>query len=127
MKRMRQVSMMIFALTLTTACDESRRDRVGSLPKRGAADDTNSVARKVGEIQDLHAPESVKYDSLQDVFFISNIQGVGSARDDHGFIVRVSAAAYGNPEMFAESGKNGVELHAPKGMALQGDTLWVAD
>jgi sugar lactone lactonase YvrE len=29
--------------------------------------------------------------------------------------------------MFAESGKNGVTLHAPKGMAIKGDTLWVAD
>jgi hypothetical protein len=29
--------------------------------------------------------------------------------------------------MFIEGGKNGVTLNAPKGMAIVGDTLWVAD
>jgi sugar lactone lactonase YvrE len=29
--------------------------------------------------------------------------------------------------VFVEAKKNGVTLHAPKGMAIQGDTLWVAD
>jgi sugar lactone lactonase YvrE len=115
------------ALAILTACDDSRKDQVGSLPKVGARDDTNSVARKVGEIQDLHAPESVKYDSAQDVFFISNIQGVGSNKDGHGFIARAPASNYGAVTIFAQSGKGGVELHAPKGMAIQGDTLWVAD
>src|SRR5256886_13499427 len=28
---------------------------------------------------------------------------------------------------FIEGGHNGVTLHAPKGLALLGDTLWVAD
>jgi sugar lactone lactonase YvrE len=68
----------------------------------------------------------VRYDSLQDVFFISNIQGVGSAKDNHGFIVRVAAANYSGQSIFVQSGRSG-ELHAPKGMAIQGDTLWVAD
>jgi sugar lactone lactonase YvrE len=94
--------------------------------KRGEADDSSSVAQKVGEIQDLHAPESVRYDSAQDVFFISNIQGLGSTKDNHGFIVRASAADYRQMSIFAQSGR-GVELNAPKGMAIQGDTLWVAD
>jgi sugar lactone lactonase YvrE len=112
---------------LAAICDDSANQRVGSVPKRGASDDTNSVARKVGEIQDLHAPESVRYDSAQDVFFISNIQGVGSRKDAHGFIARVEASDYGQITIFAQSGKNGAQLNAPKGMALQGDTLWVAD
>jgi sugar lactone lactonase YvrE len=115
------------AVAILAACDDSRNQRVGSLPKRGASDDTNSVARKVGEIQDLHAPESVKYDSAQDVFFISNIQGVGSNKDGHGFIARVPASDYGAITIFAQSGRGGVQLNAPKGMAIQGDTLWVAD
>jgi sugar lactone lactonase YvrE len=115
------------AIAIVGACDDSSNQRVGSLPKRGASDDTNSVARKVGEIQDLHAPESVKYDSSQDVFFISNIQGAGSNKDGHGFIARVPASDYGDVTIFAQSGKGGVQLNAPKGMAIQGDTLWVAD
>jgi hypothetical protein len=120
-------SLVLLAASTFAACDDSSRQRVGSLPKRGPSDDTNSVARKVGEIEDLHAPESVKYDSVQDVFFISNIQGVGSNKDGQGFIAKVDAANYSRIEIFAQGGKGGVQLNAPKGMALQGDTLWVAD
>jgi sugar lactone lactonase YvrE len=123
---MKAMTFIVGAALTVSACDEAVSRRTGSIRKRGAPDDTNSVARKVGEIVDLHAPESVKYDSLQDVFFISNIQGVGSAKDDHGFIVRVAAANYSAQSIFVQSGKSG-ELHAPKGMAIQGDTLWVAD
>src|SRR5688572_31533056 len=125
MKATRLVPLVLVAATLAAVCDDSSRRPVGALPKRGASDDTNSVARKVGEIQDLHAPESVKYDSAQDVFFISNIQGIGSNKDGRGFIARTPASNYGAVTIFAQSGKGGIELHAPKGMAIQGDTLWV--
>jgi hypothetical protein len=122
----RHLRFLILVATTVSACKGSDRDHVTILTKRGAADDSSSTARKVGEIQDLHAPESVKYDSIQDVFFISNIQGLGSTKDNHGFIVRASAADYRQMSIFVQSG-NGVELNAPKGMAIQGDTLWVAD
>jgi sugar lactone lactonase YvrE len=55
------------------------------------------------------------------------MQGLGSDKDNHGFILRVSAADYRRMSIFAQSGQGGVELNAPKGMAIQGDTLWVAD
>lgn len=115
------------AAAMQLACGDSERTGVSTFAKDKSADDTNSVARKVGEIEDLHAPESVKYDSLQDIFFVSNMQGLGSDKDNHGFILRVSAANYREMSIFAQSGKSGVELNAPKGMAIQGDTLWVAD
>jgi sugar lactone lactonase YvrE len=110
----------------SVACRGSEDEQVGIATKRGALVDSSSAAHKVGEIQDLHAPESVRYDSAQDVFFISNIQGLGSTKDNHGFIVRASAADYKQMSIFVKSG-GGVELNAPKGMAIQGDTLWVAD
>ena len=86
-----------------------------------------SGARLVGGIVALHGPESVRYDPDQDVLFISNMYGYGSAKDDNGYIVRASAADPSNAEIFAEGGRNGVTLNAPKGMAIHGDTLWVAD
>lgn len=113
--------------TVLAACGDSERTGVTVFAKDKSSDDTNSVARKVGEIEDLHAPESVKYDSLQDIFFVSNMQGLGSNKDNHGFILRVSAADYRQMSIFAQSGQSGVQLNAPKGMAIQGDTLWVAD
>jgi hypothetical protein len=72
-------------------------------------------------------PESVRYDPELDVYFISMMDGFGSAKDDNGYIVRVPAAEPSKLTILAESRKNGVTLHAPKGMAIKGDTLWVAD
>jgi sugar lactone lactonase YvrE len=61
------------------------------------------------------------------VFFISNMYGYGSAKDDNGYIVRASAADPSRAEVFVQGGRNGVTLNAPKGLAIHGDTLWAAD
>ena len=83
--------------------------------------------RRVGVIAGFRTPESVRYDPDQDVFFVSNINGNPSLADSNGYIVRVSAADLRTATMFAEGRRDGVTLHSPKGLAVQGDTLWVAD
>ena len=83
--------------------------------------------RFVTTVTGLRNPESVRYDPAQDAYFISNMSGFGSAKDGDGYIVRLSARDLGNPTMFIESGSGGAVLDAPKGMAISGDTLWVAD
>ena len=40
---------------------------------------------------------------------------------------RSRASSVGTASMWAISGRNGVYLDAPKGIAFQGDTLWTAD
>ena len=51
-----------------------------------------------------------------------------SEHDGNGFIAVVRADSTGAPiKMLVEGGKNGAKLDAPKGLALVGDTLWVAD
>ncbi|MBW3628893.1 MAG: SMP-30/gluconolactonase/LRE family protein [Gemmatimonadetes bacterium] len=84
-------------------------------------------ARKVITLQGFQGPESVRYDPDQDRWFVSNIVGTGSGKDGLGYISRIDAGRLDGAERFIESGRNGVTLNAPKGMALQGDTLWVAD
>ena len=84
-------------------------------------------ARRVGVLDGFYGPESVKYDPDQDVWFISNMLGFGSAKDGEGFIVRVAADDLSREDAFIASGRNGVTLDAPKGMAIHGDTLWVTD
>jgi sugar lactone lactonase YvrE len=84
-------------------------------------------ARHVMRITGFSAPESVRYDPEQDVFFVSNIVGYGSVKDSLAHIARVDAGNLRNAQVFISSGSNGVVLDAPKGMAIQGDTLWVAD
>jgi sugar lactone lactonase YvrE len=87
-----------------------------------------AVAESAGDASEgFRTPESVRYDAELDVWYVSNINGGPSAKDGNGSISRVEA---GNPHaitVLVEGGKNGATLHGPKGMALAGDTLWVAD
>jgi sugar lactone lactonase YvrE len=82
---------------------------------------------KIGETGNLEAPESARYDADQDVFFVSNIKGQPSAKDNNGYIGKINAAQTDSMSVFVRGGQNGVTLHAPKGMAIVGDTLWVTD
>ncbi len=88
---------------------------------------SSSEARFVTNVDGFQGPESVRYDPDQDLFFVSSMTGYGSVKDGNGMISRFRASGGHEVETFAEGGKNGVELNAPKGMALHGDTLWVAD
>ena len=74
----------------------------------------------------LAIPESVRWDREQRVWFVSNVN-VGPLKDGNGFISRVAADGRMDSLRFIESGRGGVTLHAPRGMAIMGDTLWVAD
>jgi sugar lactone lactonase YvrE len=86
-----------------------------------------SGAQRIAAIDGFRQPESVKYDSSQDVYFVTNMYGEGSVKDGVGYIARLNAADLGGMTVLVESGKNGATLDAPKGMALHGDTIWVAD
>lgn len=89
--------------------------------------DDREAARKVFTIEGLYGPESAKYDAQQDAWFISNMVGEGSARDGQGYILKVSASDRHQIQVLANGGERGATLNAPKGMAIHGDTLWVAD
>ena len=80
-----------------------------------------------GATDSMKTPESVRYDADLDAYFVSNINGNPSQKDGNGFIAKVEAGNTAAMTMFVQSGKNGATLNAPKGMAIVGDTLWVAD
>ena len=84
-------------------------------------------ADKLGETTSMKTPESARYDADLDVFFVSNINGNPSQHDGNGFIAVVRADSISVVKVLVESGKNGVVLDAPKGLAIVGDTLWVTD
>ena len=76
----------------------------------------------------LQTPESVLWDATRQVWYISNINGNPPQKDDNGYILRVGPDGQKIDSLpFINGGDADVTLHAPKGMALQGDTLWVAD
>lgn len=129
---------LLSPIAVLAACgpSDAHRDAIRSKTAGGTVADTvdgfatgisTSEARFAGNITGFREPESVRYDPDQDVFFVSNMFGLGSLKDGNGFISKVSAANPEDARPLVQGGKNGAVLDAPKGMALHGDTLWVAD
>jgi sugar lactone lactonase YvrE len=120
-----------FIVLAAAAC----RDAAEARPIMDRAPSTQGVAvgwssagaKHVRTIAGFNDPESVRYDPEQDVYFVSNTAGFGSLKDDNGYITRIPAGALDSGQVFVAGGEGGVTLHAPKGMAIQGDTLWVTD
>ncbi len=73
-------------------------------------------------------PENLVYDAAGDVYLVSNMgPGDPAARDDNGFISRVSPDGRVLALRWIAGGQNGARLDAPKGLTIRGDTLAVAD
>jgi hypothetical protein len=87
----------------------------------------SAMLRKVGETPNLQGPESARYDRDLDVWFVANINGDPLGKDNNGYISRLRPDGTPYSVKFIEGGKKGVTLNAPKGLAISGDTLWVAD
>jgi hypothetical protein len=85
------------------------------------------VATKVVAVGGFPAPQAVLWDSTQDIYLVSNFTGGPTDKSNSGFISRVRPDGAVENLKFIEGGHNGVTLNAPKGLALRGDTLWVAD
>jgi len=85
------------------------------------------AATKVTLVEGFLTPESVLHDPAQDIYFVSNINGGPTAKDNNGFISRVRPDGAVENLKFIEGAHNGVTLNAPKGLAIRGDTLWAAD
>jgi len=72
-------------------------------------------------------PESVLYDPAGDRYLVSNINGQAQAADGNGYVLELSPdGRVTNPKLIA-GGQNNVRLDAPKGLAIVGNELWVAD
>jgi glucose/arabinose dehydrogenase len=96
----------------------------GKRTGRGAA---KAQPTKVAELREgLARPESARWDPDQRVWFISNING-SQEKDDNGYISRVAADGRMQRARFVAGGSGRAVLHAPKGLAIAGDTLWVTD
>ena len=72
-------------------------------------------------------PESVLHHADADVYLVSNINGDPGGKDDNGFISRVSPDGTVEELKWIDGAAEDVELHAPKGMAVQEGTLYVTD
>jgi hypothetical protein len=116
------------ALALAAACGGERKDVApADTTLATAAPAAPAEARKIGTVKALQNPESVRWDAEQGIWFVSNVNGNPSDKDGNGYISRLKADGSVDSLKFVAGGRNKVTLNAPKGMAIVGDTLWVAD
>jgi sugar lactone lactonase YvrE len=123
--RMAQSSFVALTLSLASlaACATAGNT---SAPSASAT----SASRAPVAVRDgFTAPEAVRYDPDQDVYFVANWGGDGNPgkADNNGFISRMRPDGTIENLRFIAGGTNGVTLHSPRGMYIVGDTLWAAD
>lgn len=104
------------ALALLCACKGKEKAGQNAAQQMPPSQPARTLA-----VAGFQTPESVKWDSAQDVYFVSNINGAPNAKDGNGYISVVNPAGTMRDSAFIKG------LDAPKGMALIHDTLWVAD
>src|SRR5690606_34351233 len=96
-----------------------------------ASGDDGATAAAVIEIADagFASPESVLHDTIADVYYVSNINGSPLGEDDNGFISRVTPDGQVEELKWIDGAgaDPAITLNAPKGMAIRGDSLFVAD
>jgi sugar lactone lactonase YvrE len=78
-------------------------------------------------VEGFDQPESVLHDAAADLYLVSNINGHPTEKDNNGYISRLAPDGTVAQRNWIAGGKGGVTLHAPKGSAIIGETLFVAD
>jgi sugar lactone lactonase YvrE len=78
-------------------------------------------------VTELQSPYSFVHDPLEKGYFISSVNGGAETTDNNGFITKLDPNGKLLNLKFIQGGKGDVTLHAPKGMAVVGHVLYVAD
>ena len=79
------------------------------------------------EVTGLSTPESFIVDEQSGNYYISNINGAPPQKDNNGFITRLDPDGKITALKFIEGGRDGVTLHAPKGLSIIGRVLYMSD
>lgn len=109
-------AMMLAAVAVAAACGGGEREPAQAV-------DRPVTVAAVG----FQTPESVLHDGVADVYLVSNINGSPLEKDDNGFVSRVAPDGSVLALKWIDGASPTVVLHAPKGMTVKGDTLFVAD
>ncbi|MEP7088243.1 MAG: hypothetical protein ABI884_13145 [Gemmatimonadota bacterium] len=97
-------------------------------PKADNAEKAAATApQRIAVVDGLSAPEALSFDATNNVYFVSNANGTLGIKDDNGFIARITADGVVDSMHFIQGGRDGVQLDAPMGSRVEGDTLWVLD
>jgi sugar lactone lactonase YvrE len=122
---------LVFTVLTAAACGGGERrstsDDTPTADTATAAAPATPTAQLVNTVDGFQAPEAARWDPDQKIWFVANINGAPSTKDNNGFISRLKPDGSVETLKFVEGKKNGVTLNGPKGMAIVGDTLWVCD
>lgn len=113
---------IIFAAALLTACSASETPTQGEETAPATLETNSNTGPRLEQVwlsEGFDRPEGVAV--YNDTLLISNISGEGTAKDGEGWISRVSMSG----EILEAKWVEG--LNAPKGMAVRGNILFVAD
>jgi sugar lactone lactonase YvrE len=119
-----KASLLSVSLLLAVAC--AKKEAAPTVDTTAAAAPPAAPAL-VSTTEGFSTPEAVLWDAELGVWYVASINGSPGDKDNNGYISRLKADGTVDSLKFIEAGKNGVTLNGPKGMALVGDTLWVAD
>jgi hypothetical protein len=114
----------IAALALACGGGAETAERSGAAP--AGADEATAPADTI-VVAGFRTPESVLHDPEADVYLVSNVDGPPAAMDGNGYVSRLAPDGTVLEPKWIDGAAEGVELNGPKGMALSGDTLFVAD
>ena len=79
------------------------------------------------EVKGLKTPESFITDPATGEYYISNINGKPTEKDNNGFITKLDKRGKIIKLKFVEGGKEAITLHAPKGLDIIDNVLYVTD
>lgn len=116
----------VLAASALAACGDGAGEGEGARDPGTAMVEADTQVVTVADAG-LQTPESVLHDAEADVYLVSNINGQPLGKDDNGFIARIRPDGTVDALRWIDGASEGVTLHAPKGMALKGDTLFVSD
>jgi hypothetical protein len=79
------------------------------------------------QILELKSPQSFLVDPVTHAYFISNVNGDPAEKDNNGFITKLDKDGTLVNLGFVRGSRGDAVLHAPKGLAVVGHVLYVAD
>ena len=85
------------------------------------------VVAEALQVTGLQTPQSFVADPSGEQYFISNVNGDPGVKDNNGFITKLDRAGKVVKLQFIRGGDGETVLHAPQGMAIVNQILYVAD
>jgi len=120
------VTGLALAMTILSAgCGGDREEMPGGEPAPVEAW-TPSFSMTLAEVG-FAGPASALHDPAEDVYLVANVNGGPAEKDGNGFISRISPLGRILDLKWLDGAGAGVTLHAPRGMAILADTLFVTD